>query len=238
MSEAAQKIAIVTGANRGIGLEITRQLAEQGIHVIGTARDENQGKAMVEVMTEAGLSVSTYPLEVTDHTQCKAFIDYVLATHGRIDILVNNAGIAIDQWVSGFELDLDVIRKTIDVNVIASLDLIQLVIPTMKSQGSGRIVNLSTELASMTATQMGSTVAYRLSKAALNMTTRLLALELKEDPDILINAAAPGWCQTELGGEGADRSAAEGADTPVWLATLDAGGPSGGFYRDRKEFPW
>jgi len=238
MAEAAQKIAIVTGANRGIGLEITRQLAEQGIHVIGTARDEAQGNAMVDVMTESGLSVSTFPLEVSDHAQCEALVKHVLDDYGRIDILVNNAGIAIDQWVSGFDVDLDVVRNTLEVNVLGLLDLIQLVIPTMKSQGSGRIVNLSTELASLTATQMGSTIAYRLSKSAVNTITRLLALELKDFPDILVNAAAPGWCQTELGGEGADRTAAEGADTPIWLATLESGGPTGGFYRDRKEFPW
>ena len=206
------RIAIVTGANRGIGLEITRQLAEQGIHVVGSARNAGQGAAMVEVMEEAGLSVSTFVADVSNHEDCVALVEHVKTEFGRIDILVNNAGIAIDQWKSGFEVELDIVRQTLEVNVMGLLDMTQLVIPVMKAQGSGRIVNLSSELASLAATQMGSTVAYRTSKAAVNSITRLLALELtKEFPDILINAAAPGWCQTELGGEGADRTAAEGA---------------------------
>ena len=233
-----QRIAVVTGANRGIGLEITRQLASQGIHVIATARDPQQGQALVERMAGEGLTVSTFALEVTDAQQCAALRDHVAAEFGRIDILVNNAGIAPDQFVSGFELDLDLYRQILDINVLAPLRLMQLFVPMMKEQGYGRVVNLSSELGSMTTTTVGTTVGYRSSKAALNALSHFLGMELKDYPNIKINAAAPGWCRTDLGGDKAERSAAEGADTPVWLATLDEEGPNGGFFQDRKVHPW
>ncbi|ARN74606.1 SDR family oxidoreductase [Oceanicoccus sagamiensis] len=233
-----QRVALVTGANRGIGLEVTRQLARQGIHVVATTRSESMGQALVNEMTAAGLSVSSFVLEVTDTEQCQALFGHISKAYGRLDILVNNAGIAPDQWQSGFQLDIDLFREVMDVNVYSALRLIQLFTPMMQSQGYGRIVNLSSELASLATSEMGSTLAYRTSKGALNTVTKLLSLELKDAPNIKMNAAAPGWCQTELGGEGAPRTAAEGADTVVWLATLPEDGPTGGFYRDREPYPW
>ncbi len=233
----SQRVALVTGANRGIGLEVTRQLAEQGIHVVATARSEEQGRALLGEMA-AGLSVSTFVLEVTNTEQCQALMSHISEEYGRLDILVNNAGIAPDQWQSGFQLDTDLFKEVMDVNVYSPLRLIQLFTPMMQARGYGRIVNLSSELASLTTSEMGSTLAYRTSKGALNTISKLLSLELKDFPNIKINAAAPGWCQTELGGEGAPRTAAEGADTVVWLATLADDGPTGGFYRDRESYPW
>ncbi len=232
------RVALVTGANRGIGLEITRQLAEQGVHVVATTRNADQGEAVVAEMKASGLSVSTFMLEVTDIQQCQALLAHIREEYGRLDILVNNAGIAPDQWQSGFQLEIDLFKEVMDVNVYSPLRLIQLFTPMMQAQDYGRIVNLSSELASLTTSEMGSTLAYRTSKGALNTITKLLSLELKETPNIKINAAAPGWCQTELGGEGAPRSAAEGADTVVWLAMLGDDGPTGGFYRDREVYPW
>jgi NAD(P)-dependent dehydrogenase (short-subunit alcohol dehydrogenase family) len=155
-----------------------------------------------------------------------------------LDILVNNAGIAPDQWVSGFDLEIDLLREIMEVNLYSGLRLTQLFMPMMKTSGYGRIVNMSSELATLSQCQMGSTIGYRMSKAAMNSMTVLLAQELKEFPDILINAAAPGWVNTELGGPDAPRKPEEGADTPVWLATLPEGGPSGGFYREREVYPW
>lgn len=235
---SSQQVAIVTGANRGIGLEISRQLAAKGIHVIATARDAAQGEAVVQQLAEQGASVSTFALEVTDQQQCEALLAHVQAQFGRLDILVNNAGIAPDQFVSGFELDLPLYQQILDINVVAPLRLIQLFMPMMKQQGYGRVVNLSSELGSMTTTTVGTTVGYRSSKAALNAISHFLGMELKDFPNIKINAAAPGWCRTDLGGEKAERSAAEGADTPVWLATIDEDGPNGGFFQDRKAHPW
>ena len=233
-----QKIAVVTGANRGIGLAITRQLAGQGIHVVATARDAEQGQAMLAELQAEGLPVSTFCLEVTDADACAALLAHINEHFGRLDMLVNNAGIAPDQWVSGFDVDINRLREAMEVNLYSALRLIQLFIPMMKAQGHGRIVNVSSELATISQCQMGSTIAYRISKAALNSMTVLLAQELKDFPDILINAAAPGWVKTELGGPDAPRTTEEGADTPVWLATLPEGGPSGGFYRDREVYPW
>ena len=163
---------------------------------------------------------------------------HVADTFGRLDILVNNAGVALDKWQSGLELNLDTLRETMEVNVYAPLRLCQLFVPMMQKNRHGRVVNLSSELASLTEMQMGYTLAYRSSKASLNAITRMLCLELKEYPDILVNAAAPGWVKTELGGGDATRTPEEGADTPVWLATLPAGGPTGGFFRDREVYPW
>ena len=238
MTTSAKTIALVTGANRGIGLEITRQLAAKGIHVIAAARKAADSEKIVATLAAEGLTVSAFALDVADESQRLAIAEHIQTTYGRLDILVNNAGVAIDQWTSGFDVGLDKMRDTMEVNLYAPLRLIQLFIPLMKQQKHGRIVNLSSELASLSTTTMGSTVAYRTSKSALNCLTKLLACELKDFPDILINAAAPGWCQTELGGEGATFTAAEGADTPVWLATLPAGSPNGGFFRQRKEYPW
>jgi NAD(P)-dependent dehydrogenase (short-subunit alcohol dehydrogenase family) len=238
MNTSTKTVALVTGANRGIGLEIARLLAKQGIHVIATARKTADGEALVKTLAKEGLTVTSLPLDVSDEQQCQTVFKHIQDGYGRLDILVNNAGVAIDQWTSGFDVSLDKMRDTMEVNLYAPLRLIQLFIPMMKAQQHGRIVNLSSELASLSTTTMGSTIAYRTSKSALNCLTKLLACELKDFPDILINAAAPGWCQTELGGEGATFTAAEGADTPVWLATLPAGGPNGGFFRQRKEYPW
>ncbi|WP_200821218.1 SDR family oxidoreductase [Oceanicoccus sp. KOV_DT_Chl] len=235
---ADQKVALVTGANRGIGYETARLLAKQGIHVLATARDAQKGQLLLERLDGEDLSISTFPYEASDPASAQALFKYVQKTYGRLDILVNNAGIAPDQWQSGFQLSTDVFKQVMEINVYAPLQLIQLFMPLMKQQGYGRIVNLSTELASLTNSEMGSTLAYRTSKGALNTLTKLLALELKEYPDIKINAAAPGWCKTALGGDDAPRSAEEGADTVVWLATLDDNGPSGGFYRDRAIYPW
>ena len=235
---AEQKIALVTGANRGIGRAIALQLAEQGIHVIVAARDAEAGQAVSSEITAAGGSASAVVLDVSDEQQCRDVQQHVATSFGRLDILVNNAGVALDKWQSGLQLDIDTLRETMEVNAYAPLRLCQLFVPMMQDQRHGRVVNLSSELASLSEMQMGYTLAYRSSKAALNAITRMLCLELKEYPDILVNAAAPGWVKTELGGGDATRTPEEGADTPVWLATLPAGGPNGGFFRDREVYPW
>lgn len=235
---AAQRIALISGANRGIGLAIAEQLAVQGIFVQVGARRPADGAAVAAALRARGLTADSVALDVTDEaSRCRA-VQTVLDRHGRIDILVNNAGVALDKWLPAAELTLDTLRATLETNLHAPLRLSQLVLPAMRAQAYGRIVNLSSELGSLGQCTMGSSAAYRTSKTALNMLTRLLALELQDQPDILINAAAPGWVRTELGGADATRSPEEGARTPVWLATLPAGGPSGGFFRDQQPYPW
>lgn len=233
-----RKIALVTGANRGIGRAIALQLAAQGIHVIVASRDAEAGAVVVGEIESTGGSAESLCLDVAKEEQRLAAYDFVASSHERLDILVNNAGVALDKWIPGLELDLELLRQTMEVNLYAPLRLCQLFIPLMQAQRHGRVVNLSTELASLSTMEMGYTVAYRSAKAALNAVTKMVSLELKEYPDILVNAAAPGWVKTELGGGDATRTPEEGADTPVWLATLPAGGPTGGFFRDREVYAW
>lgn len=233
-----QSVALITGGNRGIGLAIAGQLARRGIHVVIGARQPEQGEAAAAALRGEGLSAEALALNVADEASRQQAIGELLRRHGRLDILVNNAGVALDKWVPTAQLEVEVLRTTMETNLYAPLRLCQLVLPAMRAQGHGRIVNLSSELGSLSASQMGSSAAYRMSKTALNMLTRLLALELKDCPDILVNAAAPGWVRTELGGEDAPRTPEEGARTPVWLATLPVGGPSGGFFRDEAPYAW
>ncbi len=228
-----KKVALVTGANRGIGLEIARQLQLQGMHVIATKRE---GSSVEDSQALLGMDVRN--LEVCDQASVSSLTAYVEQTYGRLDVLVNNAGIALDKWVPALSLSLDDYRATMETNLFGVLRCCQAFVPMMQAQQSGRVVNLSSELGSLTDVQMGSSLAYRSSKTALNSLTALLACELRDYPDILVNAACPGWVRTELGGEDAPLTVAEGADTAVWLATLPAGGPTGGLFRERAPYPW
>jgi NAD(P)-dependent dehydrogenase (short-subunit alcohol dehydrogenase family) len=152
----------------------------------------------------------------------KTFASHVYESVQTVDILVNNAGVALDKWVSAMESDIDVWRKTMEVNLYGALRMCQAFAPGMKAAAFGRIVNVSSELGSLTNMQMGSSVAYRSSKTALNSLTLLLARELKDHLETLVNASYPGWVKTELGGDDAPLTPAQGADTTVWLATLPA----------------
>jgi NAD(P)-dependent dehydrogenase (short-subunit alcohol dehydrogenase family) len=239
MANSKQRaVALVTGGNRGIGLAIATQLARSGIQVAVGCRRIEQGESAIKPLLASGLPAEAVELDVTNDASRQAAVGRLLERHGRIDILVNNAGVALDKWVPVQSLDPAVLRATLETNLYAPMQLCQLVLPSMKERGHGRIVNLSSELGSLAESRMGGSAAYRISKTALNMLTRLLALELKEHPDILVNAAAPGWVRTELGGDDAPRTPEEGARTPVWLATLPAGGPNGGFFRDNEPYPW
>lgn len=233
MTTADAPVALVTGGNRGIGRAIAQQLIGRGHTVVIGARDLQAGEAVA-----ADLGATAVALDTANETSRLAAVQTVLDRFGRIDVLVNNAGVALDKWVPTAQLALDPLRETMEVNLYGPLRLAQMVLPGMVERGHGRIVNLSSELGSLRESAMGSSGAYRMSKTALNMMTRLLALELKDHPDVLVNAAAPGWVKTELGGDDAPRSPEEGAKTPVWLATLPAGGPTGGFFRDQTPYPW
>ncbi len=233
-----EKVAVVTGANRGIGLAVTQQLAQQGVRVLAGCRAAERATAL-DALAKQGLPVEVVALAVDDRGSLEALAEGIRTRFGGLDILVNNAGVALDHWQSFFELSPDCLRETLETNLLGVLNCCQLLVPLIQKKGAGRVVNVSTELASMSEMAMGSTVAYRSSKAAVNAMTVLLARELeKEYPQILVNAACPGWVNTELGGPDAPRTPDEGADTIVWLATLPDDGPSGGLYRDRAVYPW
>ena len=231
-----ERIALITGANRGIGFEICKQLAQKKIKVILTARDEAKGKAAVQKLVKEGLDAVFYQLNVSDATSVKNLADRIQKELGRLDILINNAGIFIDPGKLAQNVELDIVRKTLEINLLGPLSLCQTFIPLMKKHNYGRIVNLSSGMGAFSEIGAGS-AGYRISKTALNSMTAILANELTGS-NILVNTLNPGWVRTDMGGKNATRSVEQGADTAIWLATLPDNGPSGKFFRDRKEIPW
>ena len=234
MSE--QRIALVTGGNRGIGLEICRQLAKAGIRVLLGSRDEAKGVKAAREMVANGLPVEARELDVSDDESIKACMRWIRGDLGRLDILVNNAGIMVEENDADPEQEIKIVRDTMQTNVYGPLLLSRLAIPIMKSRRYGRIVNLSSGMGSLADMGAGY-IAYRMSKAGINVVTRVLAAET-QGMGILVNSVDPGWVQTDMGGRGASRTVYKGAETPIWLATVPEGGPTGGFFRDRKAVPW
>lgn len=233
---ADKRIAVVTGANKGIGFESVRHLSRVGVKVILTARDEARGEKASEVLMREGMDVLFHQLDVTDGKSIKNLHEYVLKEHGKLDILVNNAGVFLDRDESGSEVNPDTVRKTMETNVYGPLVLCQTFIPLMKKNGYGRIVNVSSGMGQLSDMGAGY-LAYRLSKTALNAVTRVIAEEVRGS-NILVNSMSPGWTRTDMGGPNATRGPELGADTIAWLATLPDGGPTGGFFMDRKSITW
>lgn len=231
-----KRVALVTGANRGIGFEICRQLGASGYTVVLTARDADKGARAVRTLRREGIEAHSRMLDVTQPDSAREAAGFVAGELGRLDALVNNAAIAIDPDAVLETLDLDVMRRTLETNLLGVLACCQAFLPLMKQQGYGRIVNVSSGRGSFTKLGAGGP-CYRISKTALNALTVILADEVKEH-NILVNAVTPGWVRTRLGGMKAPRSTAEGAEAAVWLAMLPDDGPRGRFFKDREEFPW
>lgn len=233
----AARIAVVTGASKGIGFEICRQLAQQGVNVVLTARDPGRGQKAVSLLQREGLNVIFHALDVVDPQQIRTLADYMERSHGRCDILVNNAGILVDRrGASVLDVPVETMRATFETNSYAPLQISQALVPLMRERGYGRIVNVSSGLGQLESIGDG-TPAYRASKAALNVLTLMLAAATKGS-GILVNSMCPGWVRTDMGGANATRSVEKGAETAVWLATLPDDGPTGGFFRDRKPIAW
>lgn len=231
-----ERIALVTGSNKGIGLEACRQLAELDLQVILTSRDPDAGVSAVGQLKQDGLEVLYHQLDVTDDQSVSRAKEHVTNAYGRLDILVNNAGVHLDKNQSPLKIPLNVIRETLEVNFYGALRMCQTFIPMMIEAGYGRIVNVSSGMGSLA--EMGSgSLAYRTSKAAMNAMTRVMAAEVR-GKDIKINTMHPGWVRTDMGGMSAPRSVEQGADTIVWLATLEGEGPTGGFFYERQPTAW
>lgn len=234
-----QPVAVVTGANRGLGLETCRQLAALGHRIVLTARREPEGRRAAADLADQGFDVGFQTLDVDDEASRLALRDYLGQTFDRLDVLVNNAGIFADPSFSSgrasvFDADLGAVRRGLETNTLAPLRISQLLIPLMK--GRGRVVNVSSGMGQLS--QMnGCCPAYRMSKTALNALTRIFSDELK-DTGVKVNAVCPGWVRTDLGGPEADLSVEDGARGIVWAATLPDDGPSGGFFRHGQPIPW
>lgn len=239
-ASAGPRVALVTGAGRGLGLEIARQLAERGLCVVIAARDAARGAAAAASLAAAGQVADAVVLDVDDRATVVAAIAGVLARHGRIDVLVNNAGVLLDgpdaQRASVLDLPPERLMQSFVTNAVGALHTMQQVLPSMRRHGYGRIVNVSSRAGQLDELRSG-VPAYRVSKTALNSLTRVTAAEFQQD-NIKINAMCPGWVRTAMGGDHAPLSVAQGADTSVWLATLADDGPTGGFFRARKPLPW
>ena len=223
-------ISLVTGANRGIGREVCRQLAELGHTVILTARDPGAA-------AEAAQAVRAEPmrLDVTDRASVADAADWTRQRYGKLDVLVNNAAITYDTWQRAVTADLTVVREAAETNLYGPWLMVQEFLPLLRNSDHPRIVNVSSEAASL-AGMGGGTPAYTASKVALNALTRMLADELRRDR-ILVNAVCPGWVATDMGGPGG-RPVTEGAASVVWAATLPDSGPTGGLFRDGRPLPW
>lgn len=232
----SKKVALVTGANKGIGLEICRQLAKQDFKVILTSRDEARGKKACEELKALDLDIDFHQLEVSDETSVTKAFNYVNETYGRLDVLVNNAGILKHHDQDVFEVPLDEIKEVVETNFYGALLVTQKFVPLMKKNNYGRIINVSSGMGQLN-DMGGGYYGYRISKVSLNAITKIIASELK-GTNILINTICPGWVKTDMGGSSATRSVEKGADTAIWLANLADNGPSGKFFRDRKEIPW
>lgn len=232
------KVALVSGANRGIGLEIARQLAEKGSRVILGSRDIARGEAASKFLASAGVNVLPAQLDVNFQTTIDNLASRIRSEFGGLDILVNNAAILIDETDLPSQTDPAIVKSTLETNLLGAWRLSQVFIPIMKQNHYGRIVNVSSGAGAI-AEMAGSLYApaYSISKAALNALTIMLASEL-QGTGILVNAVCPGWVRTDMGGIEAPRSVKEGADTAVWLATLPDDGPTGGFFRDRTRIEW
>jgi NAD(P)-dependent dehydrogenase (short-subunit alcohol dehydrogenase family) len=227
MSKA--RTALVTGANRGIGLEVCRQLAARGLEVILCAREAGGGEAAAAKLPTAHRSGAEV-LDVADARSVDACVARL--TDVEVDVLINNAGVLEEDAL--LSMDEATLRRGLDTHVIGAWRLARAFMPAMNRRGYGRIVNVSSGWASF-ASGLGPP-AYSISKAALNALTVKLAEEAGKN--VKVNAADPGWVRTRMGGAGAARSVEQGADTIVWLATLPDDGPSGGFFHDRKPRAW
>ncbi|HEV8052967.1 MAG TPA: SDR family oxidoreductase [Parachlamydiaceae bacterium] len=242
------KVAFITGANRGIGFETARELGEKGVKVILGSRDKSKGEEAVQKLRENGIDAISFAFDVDQPSDYKKLYEHLETNFGRLDILVNNAGILLDHQAgeNGFasSSSQEVLRKTFDSNFFNLIALTQTLLPLIRKSPAGRIVNLSSILASLTShSDPGSpiygsdTFAYDASKTALNSFTVHLANELK-DTKIKVNSAHPGWVKTDMGGQEAPLEVADGAKTSVRMALLPEDGPSGRFFHMNDELPW
>ena len=238
------KNALISGANKGIGLETARQLGAQGYKVYVGARDLVKGNAAEAELKAEGINAEFVLLDLAAPSTFQTVFNHIESKDGKLDVLVNNAGVILDFGLQPSQVSIDILKDTYDVNVFAQIELTQLLLPLIRKSEAGRIVNVSSILGSLTLNSdpnsaLGDwrSLGYNSSKAALNAFTAILAFELR-DTKIKVNSAHPGWVKTDLGGPDALLEVPDGAKTGVWLATLPEDGPTGGFFHLQAKLPW
>jgi NAD(P)-dependent dehydrogenase (short-subunit alcohol dehydrogenase family) len=247
MNSKNDKVAFITGANRGIGLETAKGLGKLGISIVLGVRDIAKGQDAIKQLQTLGINAEAIYYDATEAKTLDTTYDYISSHYGKLDILVNNAGILLETLVGGNDsstVSQEVLQETFQTNLFAVVALTQKLLPLIKKSAAGRIVNLSSILASQTVHSMPNSpidfakgFAYNASKTALNAYTIHLAHELK-DTAIKVNSAHPGWVKTQLGGSNAPMEVADSYKTSVYLANLDEKGPSGGFFHETEPLPW
>jgi len=253
MTNPDRRVALITGANRGIGLETAKHLGADGIILLLGARKLTKGEVAATTLCKEGFDAEAVHLDVTDTATHEKIYELINRRWGRLDILVNNAGVCLESLTTdsanpsadqASTLSLETLRETFDTNFFGTVALTQKLLPLIRQAPAGRIVNVSSIMGSLTLHADPSSpiyhsnvFAYNASKAALNSFTIHLASELRDTP-IKVNSAHPGWVKTELGGENADLEVSEGGKTSAWLATLPGDSPTGGYFHAGQSLPW
>lgn len=242
-TSVTDKIALITGANKGIGLEIARQLGTQGITVLIGARDQNRGGEAAQKLQAENINARAVQLEVTNQESIDAAAKYIENQFGKLDILVNNAGIAVDNAPPS-QLDMEVLRRTYETNFFGVFAVTKAMLPLLRKSDAGRIVNISSGLGSLTQNSdpnyeyaQSKYFAYNSSKTAVNAMTVQFAHELK-DTAIKVNSADPGYVATDINANQGTRTVQQGASAAVRLATLPADGSTGGYFDENGVVPW
>ena len=233
--QAHMKIALVTGANKGIGREVARQLAAKGFHVFIGARNRSAGRKAADEIAKKGGKATFLEIDVSDNNSVAAAAREFAKASDHLDVLVNNAGIIVDGDDAILEINDELLRKTLETNTLGALRVIRAFVPLLAKSKAPRVINVSSGGGQLTGGADGWAPAYCISKTALNGVTSQLAAAL---PKFAINSVCPGWVRTDMGGRSATRSVEEGADTIVWLASEAPQDLRGKFFRDRKEIPW
>ena len=236
MAKARTHVALVTGANRGLGLETARQLLARGLRVVLAGRDDDALDRAFHSVDRANEHAMTVRLDVTNPQSIRSAQRAVAGRFDGVDILVNNAAVLLFEHEDVLSVPLDAYRRTFETNVFGAIEAARVFVPGMAAAGYGRVVNVSSG-AGQLARMSDYAPAYSMSKTALNAFTRILAYTYR-DRGVLVNSVDPGWVRTDMGGPSAPRSPQEGADTIVWLATLPDDGPTGGFFHDRRPIEW